>query len=111
MNLALRASPYFSADFDGQIAWYVERAGEQVARRYADTVVHTLRRHCENPEIGPRCEFKHPMLQMLRFCQIARPFQKHVIFYRYDDTSLFAERVMHGTRDLPRRLIEPPAAD
>ena len=70
MNLALGASPYFSADFDGQIAWY-----------------------------------------MLRFCQIARPFQKHVIFYRYDDKSLFAERVMHGTRDLPRRLLEPPAAD
>jgi hypothetical protein len=31
-----------------------------------------------------------------------------LIFYRYDGTTLCAERVVHGARDLPRRLTEPP---
>jgi hypothetical protein len=30
------------------------------------------------------------------------------LFYRHDSTGLFAERLMHGARDLPMRLIEPP---
>ena len=111
MILALSPSPYFTADFDLQIAWYVERADERVARRYAESVVHTLGRLCDNPGIGARCGFRHPMLSTLRFCPIARPFQKHIIFYRYDDKNLFAERVMHGSRDLPNRLLEPPGAD
>ena len=110
MILALSPSPYFTADFDLQIAWYIERAGEHVARRYAESVVQTLGRLCENPGMGARCEFKHPRLTTLRFCQIARPFQKHIIFYRCDDKNLFVERVMYGSRDLPRRLLEPPAA-
>ena len=111
MILALSPSPFFTADFDLQIAWYVERAGEHVARRYAESVVHTLGRLCENSGIGARCDFKHPKLTMLRFCPVARPFQKPIVFYRFDDQNLFAERVMHGSRDLPNRLQEPPAAD
>jgi len=31
-----------------------------------------------------------------------------LIFYRHDGERLFAERLMHGARDLPRRLVEPP---
>jgi len=111
MMLALSTSPYFTSDFELQIAWYVEHAGEDVARRYSESVVHTVGRLCGNPGLGARCEFKHPKLNTLRFCQVVRPFQKHLIFYRYDDKNLFAERVMHGSRDLPNRLLEPPAAD
>jgi hypothetical protein len=31
-----------------------------------------------------------------------------LIFYRFDDQRLFAERIIHGSRDLPRRLLESP---
>jgi hypothetical protein len=34
------------------------------------------------------------------------PFTLHLIFYRYDAVMLHAERVMHGARDLPQRLVE-----
>jgi hypothetical protein len=30
------------------------------------------------------------------------------IFYRHNSAELSAERLMHGARDLPRRLLEPP---
>jgi plasmid stabilization system protein ParE len=31
-----------------------------------------------------------------------------LIFYRNNGDALSIERVMHGARDLPRRLLEPP---
>jgi hypothetical protein len=34
-----------------------------------------------------------------------------LIFYRHDETTLYVERSIHGARDLPRRLTQPPAAD
>jgi len=111
MSLELQVSPYFSADFDRQIAWYTEHASELIARRYADAVTRSLGTLCENPDFGPRCEFQHAKLQALRFWQVARPFQKHVIFFRHDEQTLFAERLMHGSRDLPRRLLEPPVTN
>jgi hypothetical protein len=38
------------------------------------------------------------------------PFEVHLIFYRYTDEELSAERLMSGRRDLARRLSEPPAS-
>jgi len=35
---------------------------------------------------------------------------RHLIFYRFDRSTLYAERVIHGMRDLPRRLLQPPDA-
>ena len=32
------------------------------------------------------------------------------LFYRHDSAELFAERLMHGARDLPRRLADPPGS-
>jgi plasmid stabilization system protein ParE len=29
-----------------------------------------------------------------------------LIFYRFDEETLMAERVIHGARDLPRRLLQ-----
>ena len=37
-----------------------------------------------------------------------RQFDKLLIFYRVEAGTLNLIRLMHGARDLPRRLIEPP---
>ena len=108
MNLALQASPSFSADSDKQVAWYVEHASEQVARRYTEALARTLDKLRENPDVGSLCKFRHVKLRGLRFCLVARPFHKHIVFYRHDERTLYVERVMHGARNLPRRLVEPP---
>ena len=39
---------------------------------------------------------------------VGRRFDAHLIFYRCSETSISIERVMHGARDLPQRLLEAP---
>jgi toxin ParE1/3/4 len=38
---------------------------------------------------------------------VKRPFDCHLLFYMESDT-LRVERIMHGARDLPQRLLEDP---
>jgi hypothetical protein len=40
--------------------------------------------------------------------RVEAPFHNLLIFYRHDGKVLSVERLMHGSRDLPRRLVEPP---
>jgi plasmid stabilization system protein ParE len=35
----------------------------------------------------------------------------YLIFYRFDKDTLMPERVLHGARDLPRRLLQSPFED
>jgi len=37
-------------------------------------------------------------------------FKVHLIFYRVETEELDVFRVLHGMRDLPRRLTQPPGA-
>ena len=108
MSLAVRKSEAFLADLDLQFRWYETQAGWDVAWRYLLEVDAALERLAEHPELGWRRNFKHPELLNLRCWLIARPFRRHLIFYRHDEHTLDAVRVMHGARDLARRLRQPP---
>jgi plasmid stabilization system protein ParE len=44
----------------------------------------------------------------MRYFAFAAPFQVHLILYRSVEGRLMIERVMHGARDLPRRLLQEP---
>ena len=83
--------------------------GEEVAERYYAAVISTLRELSLQPGLGRRRQFRHPELKGLRSFRLRRPYGVHLIFYRHTDSELFAERIMHGARNLPRRLLEPPA--
>ena len=39
---------------------------------------------------------------------VFRPFSKHILFYELREDDVVMRRAMHGQRDLPRRLLEPP---
>jgi toxin ParE1/3/4 len=110
MKLALHRSDDFNRDFDLQYRWYLEQAGEAVAERYLAAVLATLRLLAAQPGLGRRLKFRHPTLRDIRSFRLAAPFGVHLIFYRYSSAELFAERLMHGARDLPRRLAEPPGS-
>jgi plasmid stabilization system protein ParE len=45
-------------------------------------------------------------LEGIRSYRVNPPFNKHLIFYRHNANKLFAERVLHGACDLPRRLLQ-----
>ena len=111
MRLAVRKSEFFLADLDAQFRWYETEASEKIALCYLTAVHRTVEELAERPDLGRRRHFEHPELQGLRSCLVARPFHRHLVFYRHDETSLDLVRVMHGARDLPRGLRQPPVAE
>lgn len=110
MNLALHRSDDFNQDFDLQYRGYLEQAGEAVAERYLQALLRPLRLLAAQPGLGRLRKFRHPNLRGMRSFRLGSPFEVHLIFYRHDASALFAERLMHGARDLPRRLVEPPSS-
>src|SRR5262249_31006648 len=110
MKLLLHRADEFNSDFDQQYRWYLKVAGEEVAEGFLHTVESTLKLLLLEPELGRRRKFRNPLLVGLRSFRIGSPFGKLLIFYRHNATELFAEHLMHGSRDLPRRLAEPPGA-
>ena len=111
MILALERADFFIRDFELQAGWYVHQADEEVARRYLQALDATLQLLRVQPGLGRTRRFRHPLLRGIRSFRVSPPFDRHLIFYRFDRSTLYAERVVHGMRDLPRRLLEPPEAD
>lgn len=110
MSLRIRRSDWFIGDLEHYAAWYQGQANWQVADRYLHAVSATLTRLAEMPGLGHPVRFSNPLLRDLRCIAVERPFEKHLIFYRYDESTLYVERAVHGSRDFPRRLIQPPDA-
>ena len=111
MSVSLHRSDYFNEDFDLQYRWYLREAAEEIAERYFALVLSTVRLLAENPELGRERKFRHEALKGLRSFRVERPFHRHIVFYRATETDLFVERMMHGSRDLPRRLREAPDSE
>ena|SRR5438445_2532510 len=110
MSLALRGSDYFNRDFELSYRWYLEQAGMEVAEGFLAAVQAALRRLATHPGLGRNRQFRHPSLRGVCSFKVEAPFTAFLIFYRHTDTELIVERLMHGARNLTRRLVEPPGA-
>lgn len=111
MSVSVQRSPYFEQDFRQHYAWYLERAGDGVAEDFLGCVEQTLEQLELHPALGRRRQFRHPSLAELRSFGVAAPFGVLILFYRFSTQELIVERLMHGSRDLSRRLLEPPGLD
>ena len=107
MKLSLHRAEKFNADFDQQYNWYLEQAGEELAERFFNAVEITLQSLLAQPDLGSTRKFRPFALTGIRSFQVKSPFQNILIFYRHTAAELSVERLMHGSRDLPRRLAEP----
>ncbi|HEV7402507.1 MAG TPA: type II toxin-antitoxin system RelE/ParE family toxin [Chthoniobacteraceae bacterium] len=110
MSLAVVHAKYFPADVVMYGRWYAAQRDETLAEGYVEAVNATLELLARSPGIGTRCSFTRPSLADLRFFPVLKPFNRHVLFYRYSSTELVAFRAIHGMRDLQRRLLQPPNA-
>lgn len=108
MSRAIRKAPDFMADFENVFAWYVEKADVEVAWRFQHALDNSLVKLSILPDLGRPRHFRHPKLQGLRSFLVEHPFEKILIFYRASENVLEAVRLMHGARNLPRRLAESP---
>lgn len=109
MSLAIVIAQRAEQDMALQYTWYLDNADAEVAERYLIAIDQTIHRIAAYPDLGIRRHFRAPELSGIRSIQAARPFDKHLIFYQAGE-QLSIERVMHGARDLPHRLLEPPEA-
>jgi plasmid stabilization system protein ParE len=110
MSRAIQKARDFTADFENVFTWYVEKAGVEVAWRFHTALDNSLVKLSIRPDLGRPRHFRHPKLRGLRSFPVERPFGNLLIFYRANDEVLDAVRLMHGARNLPRRLRESPSA-
>lgn len=108
--MSVRKSDDFIADVERQCEWYALNAGWGVAERYLAAVEATCELLGQHPHLGPTGGFTHPRLHDWRFFVVFRPFNKHVLFCEVAGNDAVMRRALHGQRDLPERLLEPPAA-
>jgi toxin ParE1/3/4 len=111
VSLRLQRSDWFWTDLERQVDWYRDEAGEEVADRFITAVEATLAALTRQPGLGRPRFTDWPELAGIRSFRVERPFHRLLLFYRHDTRTLFAERLVHGSRDLPRRLRESPGLD
>jgi plasmid stabilization system protein ParE len=108
MSRAIQKARDFTADFESLFAWYVDKGGADVAWRFQTALDKSLTKLSIRPDLGRLRHFRHPTLRGLRSFPVESPFENILIFYRATDEALDAVRLMHGARNLPRRLGEAP---
>lgn len=111
MSTSVIRAAAFIADYEVRFDYYTCEAWEEVAWEFEQAVIATLASLSIHPELGRRRRFRHPRLAGLRSFRIEPPFNKVLLFYRVTETHLEAWCLMHGSRDLSRRLLEAPALD
>jgi plasmid stabilization system protein ParE len=107
MSLRVNISGRAEADLTLQYTWYLENANTEVAERFLKAFDLTAERLAQRPGLGRARKFHAGELRGIRSFPVGGRFSVHLIFYRRSGDSLSIERVMHGARDLPRRLLEP----
>jgi toxin ParE1/3/4 len=110
MSLRRDLSQRAKVDIAKRYKWYVKEAGSDIAERFYDAFLAGVSALELQPGLGLAEDFGEGRLRGLHFFVIDRPFNAHLIFYRYDSEVLWIVRVMHGARDLPRRLMQEDAA-
>ncbi len=108
MSLPLIISGRAEADLTHQYRWYLDNANAEVAERFLKAYDVTVGKLARQPGLGRARKFRAPELAGIRSYPVGERFGVHLIFYRDSGNALSVERVMHGARDLPRRLLEPP---
>lgn len=93
-----------------QYAWYFREAGEGIAERYLDAFRGAVDLLGRQSGIGVQRRFRNPRLKGIRSFQLPAPFRVHLVFYCEESDGIVVFRVLHGMKDLPRRLLEPPGS-
>lgn len=94
----------FLNDVEELFVWYLEKADEATALAFKESLKATIEILSARPFKGRPYPTRDPRLRNLRLVQVEAPFQKILVFYSASETELELVRLIHGARDLPRRL-------
>ena len=111
MSLRIVQTPDSLADVALQADYYAQQDGIALAQRFIEAIQATVRLLAVHPSVGKKTDYTHPKLAEIRFFLVRKPFGRHLIFYRVCGDTLDIVRIIHGLRDLPRRLLDAPGAE
>jgi toxin ParE1/3/4 len=96
----------FETDVHRHFRWYLLKSGldtitaAELADQFAEAVENTLDFLGRNPEIGrPRFMRMHG-LPGVRSWRVEKPFTRFLIFYRFEDSTVWVERLLEGHSQL-----------
>jgi toxin ParE1/3/4 len=84
---------------------YAREAGLRVADRFFAEAEATFARLASMPGMGTRYEPDEPLYADLRYIPVSR-FRKYLVLYRPVPGGIEVLRVLHGTREIGRILVE-----
>jgi toxin ParE1/3/4 len=93
-------------DLINQYRWYLDNASADIAERVLISFNSMVERLARSPELGRLRRFRARKLANIRSVALAVRLAPR--FLQVHHTRLRIERVMHGARDLPRRLAARP---
>jgi plasmid stabilization system protein ParE len=109
MSLRPEISDRAQRDLDRQYRWYLKHAGVEVADGFFAEFHAAFGRLLECPQIGWQRNFRGRKLARLRSLLMDAPYEKYIIYHRVEPECVWVERVIHTSRDIPRRLGEEGA--
>jgi len=84
--------------------YLAEQAGRELADRFLAAVERTIQRLADQPGLGHPRRFRQSELAGLHSRRVDS-FPNYLIFYRVTTGTLQVYSVIHGGRDLPKRLL------
>ncbi len=108
MSLLVSIAAQAEADVARQYQWYFQNTDIKVADRFLADFNDTVNKLAKHPGLGRQRKFRARELADIRSFPIGGSFAVLLVFYYYTADTLLIERVMHGARDLPRRLLQSP---
>jgi plasmid stabilization system protein ParE len=106
MKRTISISRRAELDLTHQYRWFLDQAGVEVAERFLHSFDSSVSRLAKLPSLGRIRRFRSPLLAGIRSWAVGGSFRFYLVFYRATDNELSIERVIHGGRDLERRLLE-----
>ena len=106
MNVTYR--PQFWLDIEAGVAYLAAEASPEIATRWHEEIMLTVRRVENQPDLGRlRRDLIPPGIRSL----IVRRYPRYLLFYRWEGDTLEILRIKHGMMDLPRLFGGKPLAE
>jgi plasmid stabilization system protein ParE len=106
VNLLYR--PQFWLDLEAGVAYLAGEASPEIASRWHEEVMATVRRVENQPDLGrPRRDLTPSGIRSL----IVRRYPRYLLFYSWHDDTIEILRIKHGMMDLPRLFGGKPLAE
>jgi len=93
--------PKARRDINAILAYYLETAGIDVARRFRQMAAETFHQLAEMPLIGSPRKVRKPEFQAVRMWRVSG-FESYLIFYFPRKDGIAVERVIHASLDYRR---------